>query len=59
MAEMERIFGTIAANREHYDAMQDRAFEELVRALERRKVTEDEIGEALRSMRQQYRGMGD
>lgn len=47
LSEMERIFGTIAANRAHYDAMQDHAFEELVRVLERRRITEDEITEAL------------
>lgn len=47
LADLERIFGTIEANRQHYDAVQDRAFEELVRVLERRRFTDDEITDAL------------
>lgn len=53
IADLERIFGTIEANRKHYDAMQDHAFEELVRALERRRITEDEISEATQALRRQ------
>lgn len=51
MADLERIFGTIAANRAHYDAMQDQAFEQLVQVLERRRFTEDEIAEAINILR--------
>ena len=47
LADIERVFGTIEANRQHYDALQDRAFEELVRVLERRRFTDDEITDAL------------
>lgn len=55
LSDLERIFGTIEANRRRYDETQDRAFDELVRVVERRGVTEDEIGEALAAMRQQRR----
>lgn len=55
LSDLERIFGTIEANRRRYDETQDRAFDELMRVLERRRITEDEIGDALKAMRQQRR----
>lgn len=54
LADLERVFGTIAANRQHYDAVQDRAFEELVRVLERRRFTEDEIAEGVNALKQRF-----
>lgn len=56
MADLERIFGTIAANRAHYDAMQDQAFEQLVQVLERRRLTEQDITEQVQAYRQQQYG---
>lgn len=54
-ADLERVLSSLDAARAHFDAMQNHAFDELVRVLERRRVTEDEIGEALAAMRQQRR----
>ncbi len=56
LADLERIFGTIAANRAHYDAMQEQAFEQLVQVLERRRVTEQDITEQVQAYRQQQYG---
>lgn len=53
-SDLERVFMNIDAARETYDAMQERAFEELARVLEGRRFTEEEITDGVNSLRQKF-----
>lgn len=53
-ADLERAFASLDAAREHFEAMQKHTLDEIARVVTRR-FTEDEIGDALKAMRQQRR----
>jgi len=57
-SEIERILVPVDHARAQLTQVQDRAFEELVQVLERRRVTEQDITDQVESYRQQYRDEG-